>query len=71
MCKTALIHPAFCESFFVYGDEWNVNLSEHRDRFEQLWSQYFKTIAIEERYNPRCQNNLIPKWYRKNMVEFY
>ncbi len=66
----ALIHVAFGESFFVSGDEWNINVSEHEDHFERLWSQYFKTIAIEERYNPRCQNNLMPKWYRKHMTEF-
>lgn len=68
--KVALIHLAFGDSFFVSGDEWNIDLSTQEDYFERLWSQYFKTIAIEERYNPRCQNNLIPKWYRKNMVEF-
>ena len=66
----ALIHLAFGESFFVSGDEWNINLEEQEDYFERLWSQYFKTIAIEERFNPRCQNNLIPKWYRKHMPEF-
>lgn len=68
--KVALIHLAFGDSFFVSGDEWNIDLNQHEDYFERLWSQYFKTIAIEERYNPRCQNNLIPKWYRKHMVEF-
>ena len=66
----ALIHLAFGGSFFVSRDEWNIDLSQQEDYFERLWSQYFKTIAIEERYNPRCQNNLIPKWYRKHMVEF-
>ena len=66
----ALIHLAFGDSFFVSGDEWNIDLNQQEDYFERLWSQYFKTIAIEERYNPRCQNNLIPKWYRKHMVEF-
>ncbi|MBQ8280727.1 MAG: TIGR03915 family putative DNA repair protein [Roseburia sp.] len=66
----ALIHLAYGDSFFVTGDQWNIDLSQHEDYFERLWSQYFKTIAIEERNNPRCQNNLIPKWYRKNMVEF-
>lgn len=66
----ALLHLAYGDSFFVAGDEWNIDLSQHEDYFERLWSQYFKTIAIEERYNPRCQNNLIPKWYRKHMVEF-
>lgn len=66
----ALIHLAFGESFFVIGNEWNINLEEQEDYFERLWSQYFKTIAIEERFNPRCQNNQVPKWYRKHMVEF-
>ena len=68
--RVALIHLAYAESVFVSGDEWNIDLSQHEDYFERLWSQYLKTIAIEERYNPRCQNNLIPKWYRKNMIEF-
>ena len=68
--RVALIHLAFGDSFFVSGDEWNIDMTQHEDYFERLWSQYFKTIAIEERYNPRCQNNLIPKWYRKHMVEF-
>ncbi|MBQ6812964.1 MAG: DUF4130 domain-containing protein, partial [Agathobacter sp.] len=30
----------------------------------------FAHIEIKERHNPKCQNNLLPKWYRKNMVEF-
>ena len=68
--RVALIHLAYGDSFFVSGNEWNIDLSKQEDYFERLWSQYFKTIAIEERNNPRCQNNLIPKWYRKNMVEF-
>ena len=68
--KVALIHLAYGDSFFVTGEEWNIDLNLHEDYFERLWSQYFKTIAIEERYNPRCQNNLIPKWYRKHMIEF-
>ena len=66
----ALVHPAFCQSFFVYGDEWNVNINQYQDNFEVLWKEYFAHIEIKERHNPRCQNNLIPKWYRKNMVEF-
>ena len=68
--RVALIHLAYADSVFVTGDQWNIDLSQHEDYFERLWSQYFKSIAIEERYNPRCQNNLLPKWYRKNMVEF-
>ena len=68
--QVALVHPAHCQSFFVYGDEWNIDLEQHKDYFETLWSAYFEHIAIKERQNPRCQNNLLPKWYRKHMVEF-
>ena len=68
--RVALIHLAYGDSFFVAGDAWNIDLNQHEDYFERLWKQYFKTIAIEERYNPRCQNNLVPKWYRKHMIEF-
>lgn len=68
--KLALVHPAYEHSFFVYGDAWNVDLSQQQDYFETLWQQYFAHIAIKERKNSCCQNNLLPKWYRKNMVEF-
>ena len=68
--KLALVHPAFCQSFFVYGDEWNVDKALYKDNFEELWKEYFAYIEIKERHNPKCQNNLLPKWYRKNMLEF-
>lgn len=68
--QVALVHPAFCQSFFVYGEEWNIDISQYVDRFEELWKEYFAHIEIKERHNPKCQNNLLPKWYRKHMVEF-
>lgn len=68
--KMALVHPAFQKSFFVYGEDWHIDVTQRQDGFEKLWSEYFAHIAIKERKNPRCQNNLLPKWYRKNMVEF-
>lgn len=66
----ALVHQAYGKSFFVYGDVWNIDTTKQHDYFEQLWEEYFRSIAIKERKNTRCQNNLVPKWYRKNMVEF-
>lgn len=68
--KYALVHKALQESIFVLGEDWNVNRKGHQDAFEELWKGYFAHIAIEARTNPRCQNNLLPKWYRKSMVEF-
>lgn len=68
--QVALVHPAYHPSFFVNGDEWNIDVSQYTDRFEILWKEYFSHIEIKERHNPKCQNNLLPKWYRKNMAEF-
>lgn len=68
--QAALVHPAYQQSFFVYGEEWNMDLTQYTDDFETLWKEYFSHIAIKERYNPKCQNNLLPKWYRKHMPEF-
>lgn len=69
----ALVHPAFQTGFFVVGEK-NTNAYmqdlDKTDRFEQLWKDYFGTMAIEQRENERCQNNLLPKWFRKNMSEF-
>lgn len=39
-------------------------------RYRRLWRQFFNTIAIEGRYNPRCQNTHLPKRYRGMMTEF-
>jgi len=68
--KYALVHKAGDESIFVSGEEWKLHMEECTDAFEELWKGYFQSIAIEARKNPRCQNTLLPKWYRKNMVEF-
>ena len=36
----------------------------------ELWRSYFKTVAIEGRLNPKCQNAHLPKRYRHVMTEF-
>lgn len=38
--------------------------------FRRLWKRFYETIAIKERYNPRCQNTFMPKRYRGTMTEF-
>ncbi len=32
--------------------------------FRSLWKQFFQSVAIRERENPRCQNTFMPKRYR-------
>ena len=38
--------------------------------YRRLWKQFYKTIAIEGRYNPRCRMTLMPKRYWGQMTEF-
>lgn len=77
----ALVHPKYQPCFFasreaiadsikVLTDKTGEDALAAIDHFEALWRRYFSTIAIEARENERCQNNLLPKWYRKNMLEF-
>ena len=40
-------------------------------KYETLWKTFFKTIAIEERKNYRCQRNMCSLRYRDYMVEFH
>ena len=35
-----------------------------------LWRSYFQAIAIEGRFNPKCQDTHLPKRYRHVMTEF-
>ena len=39
--------------------------SEEQEKMEQYWKTFFETIAIEARKNPRHQQQMLPKYYRK------
>jgi probable DNA metabolism protein len=36
---------------------------------QALWKEYFRTIAIKERHNPRLQRRCMPRRYWKNLTE--
>jgi len=38
--------------------------------FRAMWRKYFQAVAIEGRYNPKCQSTHLPKRYRHVMTEF-
>ena len=38
--------------------------------YRTLWKRFYDTIAIKERYNPKCQMTQMPKRYRTTMTEF-
>jgi probable DNA metabolism protein len=43
--------------------------SHAEDEFQSLWQTFYDTIAIEERKNPTCQRNFMPKRFWGNMCE--
>lgn len=72
--KKAVIHPKD-EDFYVriLTEEEYEKLRQAEfleDDFTALWRQYFESIAIEARKNPKCQMNMMPLWYRKHATEF-
>lgn len=44
-------------------------ISEEEKKYQDLWSAFFKTIAIKERTNSRLQMQYMPKKYWKDLIE--
>ena len=68
----AAVNLRFSEWFLVDDTEVDFDKldSMSQDEYVDLWKLFVDTIAIEQRKNERCQNNHLPKWYRKNMTEW-
>lgn len=47
----------------------NLDLDDEEENIERLWKTFFKTIAIKERKNLKCQMNHMPKKYWENIIE--
>lgn len=43
---------------------------ETEARYRLLWKRFYDTIAIKERYNPKCRMTNMPKRYWSTMTEF-
>ena len=72
--KEALVHPVD-KDFYIWKlseDEFArvLRTEEENDQFTDLWKVFFDSIAIKQRKNEKCQNNLFPIWTRKHAVEF-
>ncbi len=49
------------------GEE--LTASSLNDNFEELWKQFYKSVNIVERENPRCQKRMMPVRYWKHLTE--
>ncbi len=83
--REAALHKCFQPWIIVSGDAFDHSSTFYdnilgrnsrnlqcyeEDNYEELWKTFLDSLYIKERKNERCQNNLLPKWYRKNMTEF-
>ena len=68
-----IVHPSRRQTVFVQGEDMEklTKDMQYSDAYEDLWKVFFDTIGIDARYNPKCQQTLLPLWYRKNMKEFH
>lgn len=66
--RLAAVHEAYHACVLVTGQELAFERGEG-DYIEALWKRYFASLEIRERHNERCQQNLMPQWYRKHMTE--
>jgi probable DNA metabolism protein len=59
------------EYVIVPIEEWQLpEVDKTEIEYRNLWKRFYDTIAIEDRYNPKCRMNLMPKRYWKHMTEF-
>lgn len=72
--KLAVVHPKNQPIYLTtLTEEELMRLAEteaQSDPYTDLWEEFFRTIGIKERENPRCQRNLFPIHYRKHATEF-
>jgi len=55
----------------IFVDELTLPEVEDSElEYRRLWKQFYKTIAIKGRNNPRCRMTLMPKRYWSQMPEF-
>lgn len=54
----------------MLNSDYQKHYSDQEEEFQQLWKSFCKTIAIQERKNPRCQQGLLPLRFRPCMTEF-
>ena len=67
--KAALVYQN-CEAQIIPVDSLEfLAADETEETYRELWKQFYNTIAIKERYNPKCRMTHIPKRYWENMVE--
>lgn len=74
-----IIHDIRRNIAVVYNkEEWlltelklkgDIELHQEEESYQKLWKQYFKSISIENKVNPRLQKGYMPVRYWKHLIE--
>ena len=67
--KTALVYQNGKSEILRLDNVTFPEISESEARYHALWKEFYKTIAIKGRENPRCRMTHMPKRYWGNMLE--
>ena len=58
------------EASIIEVDKYDAPICDKEEEFyRSLWKTFYNTIAIDERYNPRCRMGLMPKRYWTHLTE--
>lgn len=72
--KKAVVHQSNKGWVIVRADSrmWQERLNKKTDEetYEGLWKTFHKAIAIAQRTNLKCQQNMLPLRFRPYMTEF-
>jgi len=60
------------KSWLEISDDFlpELEFSEEESGYQEIWQEFFRSIAIDQRYNPDLQANFIPYKYRDYLLEF-
>lgn len=72
--KVFLVHRKQEKWGLVWGETPDADAVKHTSEGEKnyacLWKEFFESISIRERENPKCQMNHLPLRFRGDMTEF-
>lgn len=72
--KKVLVHPkggtCSIHAEVILNEDQRKTLGR-AEEYEQLWKAFCESVTIQERKNPRLQQQFLPLKFRSNMLEFY
>lgn len=67
--SAALLHQKGRMEIFPLEELSEEDAEPEEEGYQQLWRRYYDTIAIRERYNPKCRMGHCPKRFWNHMLE--